>query len=52
VVAEISCAKVNPSAPLDKVALLGCGITTGLGAVQNTAKVTAGSTVAVFGLGW
>ena len=38
-------------APLDKVCLLGCGITTGIGAVLNTAKVRPGSTVAVFGLG-
>jgi S-(hydroxymethyl)glutathione dehydrogenase / alcohol dehydrogenase len=51
VLAEISVAKINPKAPLDKVCLLGCGITTGIGAVLNTAKVTAGSTVAVFGLG-
>lgn len=51
VLPEISLAKVNPAAPLDKVCLLGCGITTGVGAVLNTAKVTPGSTVAVFGLG-
>ncbi|MEJ2139341.1 MAG: S-(hydroxymethyl)glutathione dehydrogenase/class III alcohol dehydrogenase [Gammaproteobacteria bacterium] len=51
VVPEISLAKINPAAPLDKVCLLGCGITTGIGAVLNTAKVEAGSTVAVFGLG-
>jgi len=51
VVPEISLAKINPSAPLDKVCLLGCGITTGVGAVLNTAKVEPGSTVAVFGLG-
>ncbi len=51
VVPEIAVAKVSKSAPLDKVCLLGCGITTGLGAVKNTAKVEAGSTVAVFGLG-
>lgn len=51
VVAEISVAKVNPSAPLDKVCLLGCGISTGYGAALNTANVTPGSTVAVFGLG-
>jgi S-(hydroxymethyl)glutathione dehydrogenase/alcohol dehydrogenase len=44
-------AKIAPAAPLDKVCLLGCGITTGRGAVTNTAKVTKGSTVAVFGLG-
>jgi S-(hydroxymethyl)glutathione dehydrogenase / alcohol dehydrogenase len=51
VLPEISVAKINPNAPLDKVCLLGCGITTGIGAVLNTAKVTPGSTVAVFGLG-
>jgi len=51
VLPEISVAKINQNAPLDKVCLLGCGITTGIGAVLNTAKVTPGSTVAVFGLG-
>jgi S-(hydroxymethyl)glutathione dehydrogenase/alcohol dehydrogenase len=51
VLPEIALAKINPSAPLDKVCLLGCGITTGIGAVLNTAKVRPGSTVAVFGLG-
>ncbi|RLA20447.1 MAG: S-(hydroxymethyl)glutathione dehydrogenase/class III alcohol dehydrogenase [Gammaproteobacteria bacterium] len=51
VIPEISLAKINKAAPLDKVCLLGCGITTGVGAVLNTAKVEAGSTVAVFGLG-
>jgi S-(hydroxymethyl)glutathione dehydrogenase / alcohol dehydrogenase len=51
VVPEISLAKVNPEAPLDKVCLLGCGVTTGIGAVLNTAKVEEGATVAVFGLG-
>lgn len=51
VLPEISVAKINPKAPLDKICLLGCGITTGIGAVLNTAKVTPGSTVAVFGLG-
>ena len=51
VVPEIAFAKINPAAPLDKVCLLGCGITTGIGAVLNTAKVEAGATVAVFGLG-
>jgi S-(hydroxymethyl)glutathione dehydrogenase/alcohol dehydrogenase len=51
VLPEISLAKINPQAPLDKVCLLGCGITTGIGAVLNTAKVTPGSSVAVFGLG-
>jgi len=51
VIPEIAVAKVNKAAPLDKICLLGCGITTGIGAVLNTAKVRAGSTVAVFGLG-
>jgi S-(hydroxymethyl)glutathione dehydrogenase/alcohol dehydrogenase len=51
VLPEISAAKINPAAPLDKVCLLGCGITTGIGAVLNTARVEPGSTVAVFGLG-
>lgn len=48
---EISVAKIDKSAPLDKVGLLGCGITTGLGAIVNTLQVEAGSSVAVFGLG-
>lgn len=51
VVNEISLAKINPAAPHEKVCLLGCGVTTGLGAVHNTAKVKEGDTVAVFGLG-
>ncbi|KAI3995741.1 hypothetical protein MKX01_007220 [Papaver californicum] len=51
VVHDVSVAKIDPSAPLDKVCLLGCGVPTGLGAVWNTAKVEAGSNVAVFGLG-
>jgi len=51
VLPEIAVAKINPAAPLDKVCLLGCGVTTGIGAVLNTAKVTPGSSVAVFGLG-
>jgi len=51
VLPEISVAKINKAADLTKVGLLGCGITTGLGAVLNTAKVTPGSSVAVFGLG-
>ena len=51
VMPEISVAKISPEAPLDKVCLLGCGITTGIGAVLNTAKVEPGSTVGVFGLG-
>jgi S-(hydroxymethyl)glutathione dehydrogenase/alcohol dehydrogenase len=51
VIPEIALAKINPKAPLEKVCLLGCGITTGIGAVLNTAKVQPGSTVAIFGLG-
>ena len=52
VVHEVAVAKVNnDAAPLDKVCLLGCGVSTGWGAVHNTAGVEAGSTVAVFGLG-
>ena len=51
VVPEIALAKINPAAPLEKVCLLGCGVTTGIGAVFNTAKVEPGSCVAVFGLG-
>ena len=51
VMPEIAVAKVSSEAPLDKICLLGCGITTGIGAVLNTAKVEPGSTVAVFGLG-
>jgi len=48
---DFSLAKVDPSAPLEKICLLGCGITTGYGAVTKTAKVEEGSSVAVFGLG-
>jgi S-(hydroxymethyl)glutathione dehydrogenase/alcohol dehydrogenase len=51
VLPEISLAKVNPEAPLEEVCLLGCGVTTGMGAVKNTAKVEEGATVAIFGLG-
>ena len=51
VVPEISLAKINPDAPLEKMCLLGCGVTTGIGAVHKTAKVKPGDTVAVFGLG-
>ncbi len=51
VVPEISLAKIRMDAPLEKVCLLGCGITTGIGAVLNTAKVEPGATVAVFGMG-
>jgi len=51
VVAEISLAKVNETAPLNKVCLLGCGISTGYGAALNTAKVEKDSTVGIWGLG-
>ena len=51
VLPEISIAKVISKAPLEKICLLGCGITTGIGAVLYSAKVQPGSTVAVFGLG-
>ncbi|MFO7788288.1 MAG: S-(hydroxymethyl)glutathione dehydrogenase/class III alcohol dehydrogenase [Halospina sp.] len=51
VLPEVSLAKVSKEAPLDKICLLGCGVTTGIGAVHNTAKVEPGSTIAVFGLG-
>lgn len=51
VLPEISLAKVNPEADLKEVCLLGCGVTTGMGAVTNTAKVQEGDTVAIFGLG-
>lgn len=51
VVLEISLCKINEKAPIDKVCLLGCGVTTGYGAALNTAKVEAGSNCAIFGLG-
>ena len=51
VCAEISVCKINPEAPLEKVCLLGCGVSTGYGAALNTAKVESGSNCAVFGLG-
>ena len=51
VVPEIALAKIRKDAPLDKVCLLGCGVTTGIGAVVHTAKVEPGACVAVFGLG-
>ncbi len=51
VVPEIALAKIREDAPFDKVCYIGCGVTTGLGAVINTAKVEAGSSVVVFGLG-
>ena len=48
---RIALAKVNPDAPFDKICYIGCGVTTGIGAVINTAKVEVGSTAIVFGLG-
>ncbi|MEC6798602.1 S-(hydroxymethyl)glutathione dehydrogenase/class III alcohol dehydrogenase [Photobacterium sp. S4TG1] len=51
VLPEISLAKISKEAPLEEVCLLGCGVTTGMGAVLNTAKVKEGDTIAVFGLG-
>jgi S-(hydroxymethyl)glutathione dehydrogenase / alcohol dehydrogenase len=51
VVPEIALAKVRADAPFDKICYIGCGVTTGVGAVINTAKVRPGSTVVVFGLG-
>jgi len=51
VLPEIALAKVNPDAPFDKICYIGCGVTTGIGAVINTAKVEIGATAAVFGLG-
>jgi S-(hydroxymethyl)glutathione dehydrogenase/alcohol dehydrogenase len=51
VLPEIAVAKIRDDAPLDKVCLIGCGVTTGVGAVINTAKVEPGSNVVVFGLG-
>lgn len=51
VLPEIALAKVNHDAPLEEVCLLGCGVTTGMGAVMNTAKVEEGASVAIFGLG-
>jgi len=51
VLPEIAVAKVNPDAPFDKICYIGCGVTTGVGAVINTAKVEPGATAIVFGLG-
>ena len=51
VLPEIAAAKIREDAPFEKVCYIGCGVTTGLGAVMNTAKVESGDTVAVFGLG-
>ena len=51
VLPEIALAKVDPEAPFDKICYIGCGVTTGVGAVLNTAKVAPGATAIVFGLG-
>ena len=51
VVPEIALAKIREDAPFDKVCYIGCGVTTGLGAVMNTAKIEEGANIAVFGLG-
>ncbi len=51
VLPEIAVAKIRQDAPFDKVCYIGCGVTTGLGAVMNTARVEAGANVVVFGLG-
>jgi len=51
VLPEIAVAKIRPDAPFDKVCYIGCGVTTGIGAVLNAAKVEAGANVVVFGLG-
>ena len=51
VLPEIALAKIRPDAPFDKVCYIGCGVTTGIGAVINTAKVRPGDNVVVFGLG-
>src|SRR5271170_4014515 len=51
VLPEIALAKIREDAPFDKVCYIGCGVTTGIGAVVNTAKVEAGANVVVFGLG-
>ncbi len=51
VLPEIAVAKIREDAPFDKVCYIGCGVTTGIGAVINTAQVEPGATVAVFGLG-
>ncbi len=51
VLPEIAVAKIREDAPFDKVCYIGCGVTTGIGAVLNTAKVTPGAKCAVFGLG-
>ena len=52
VLPEIAVAKIRSDAPFDKVCYIGCGVTTGIGAVINTAKVKPGDNVVIFGLGW
>ena len=51
VLPEIAVAKIREDAPFDKVCYIGCGVTTGIGAVINTAKVEPGANVVIFGLG-
>src|SRR5690606_37754129 len=51
VLPEIAVARVRPDAPFDKICYIGCGVTTGIGAVINTARVEVGATAVVFGLG-
>src|SRR2546421_1487514 len=51
VLPEIALAKIREDAPFEKVCYIGCGVTTGIGAVINTAKVESGANVVVFGLG-
>jgi Zn-dependent alcohol dehydrogenase len=51
VLAEISCAKIDKASDTKKVCMLGCGLSTGWGAVMNNCKVEAGTTAVVFGLG-
>src|SRR5206468_8005096 len=51
VLPEIAVAKIREDAPFDKVCYIGCGVTTGIGAVLNTAKVEPGAKCVVFGLG-
>jgi S-(hydroxymethyl)glutathione dehydrogenase / alcohol dehydrogenase len=51
VLPEIALAKIDPAAPFDKICYVGCGVTTGIGAVINTAKVEVGASAVVFGLG-
>lgn len=51
VIAEISAAKINPNADMNKVCMIGCGVSTGWGAVMNNTDMKPGKTVAVWGLG-